>query len=72
MSYSIAISGHTANEHNAKVKEIAEDTWARLRALHREDETAPSLTGYSGDQTGSIALTTPATPETTKANKGPA
>lgn len=59
MSYSITISGHTANEHNAKVKEIAEDAWSRLAALHSEGETSPSLSGYSGDQTGSISLTTP-------------
>jgi hypothetical protein len=43
MSYSITINGHTANEHNAQVKEIAEEAWAKLRALHRADETPPGF-----------------------------
>lgn len=59
MSYSVTITGHTGNEHNAKVKEIADEAWAKCKALHREDEPPPSLTGYSGDQTGSITLATP-------------
>ena len=62
MSYSLTITGHTANEHNAKVKEVAEEAWAKLKALHRQDEPAPTLSGYSGDQTGSITLATPTEP----------
>jgi hypothetical protein len=59
MSYSITIGGHTRNEHNARIKEIAEDAWAKVAALHGTDETPPSLSGWSGDQTGSITLLTP-------------
>ncbi len=56
MSYQITITGHTRNPHNAQIKEIAEEAWAKVAALHDDDETPPSLTGYSGDQTGSITL----------------
>lgn len=70
MSYSVIISGHTANEHNAKVKEIAERAWADFKALHRDDETPPSLTGYSGDQSGSITLATPQTAAEPTAESG--
>ena len=56
----MTIGGHTANEHNSKIREIAEDAWAKVKALHRDDEPGPTLSGYSGDQTGSI---TPKTPE---------
>lgn len=64
MSYSLTLSGHTANEHNNAVKEIAEEAWRKLKALHSEGEPAPTLSGYSGDQTGSVTLAAPTEPAT--------
>ncbi len=58
MSYEIKIVGHTGNPHNAKVKEIAEEAWRKCKEFQSENET-PTLTGYSGDQTGSITLANP-------------
>lgn len=60
MSYQITISGHTRNEHNAQIKQIAEEAWQKAAALHAADELRATLSGYSGDQTGSITLMTPA------------
>jgi len=62
VSYEVKITGHMRNEHNAKVKEIAEDAYAKVAALHAQDEFAPTLSGYSGDQTGHITLATPQEP----------
>lgn len=59
MSYNITISGHTQNPHNDKIKEIAEDAWRKVRALHNDDETPPTLSGWSGDNSGSIQLEPP-------------
>jgi hypothetical protein len=56
MSYQITIGGHTNNEHNEKIKQIAEDAYAKCKALHNADEAPPTLSGWSGDQTGSITL----------------
>ncbi len=57
MSYQISISGHSSDDHNAKVKEVAEDAARKLKELPGATVT---LSGYSNDNTGRIDLATPA------------
>ena len=67
MSYSISItvSGHDNEPHNEKVKEAAEAAFRLVAAL--PGVSGKSLSGYSGDGTGSITLSTPPDAETATA-----
>ena len=52
MSFSISISGHSSEPHNAKVKEVFEQAVRDLKAM-----PGATLGGYfnSGDQTGGLS-----------------
>ena len=59
MSYSISISGHSSGDHNAKVKEVAEEAVRKLKELPGSTVT---LSGYSNDNTGRIDLSSGTVP----------
>jgi len=53
VSFSISIGGHSSNPHNAKVQEAVD---AALGVLAEVEGLSCTVTGYSGDSTGSITL----------------